>query len=669
MVSNILLTSTVLLPLLVLPLGESWGLESKQFLLLTVGLVGLGLRGIKLITQAGKIKIHHCSSLTIGLILWAGVILLSGLISNGYPLAQFLGWGGLYLSLIAIVAWGPELSHTHFSRHFLTSLGIGGGLLGLVSLLQLVGWGPSWLYNALFQTNFEHNLSFNLVESPLVAAQLLLVALVGYSALLAAGRLATTHLTPARLDTDRLDTDRQKQTKITLLTWLVTAALLIGLAVNLYSIRPGSSLAPVLPPLAASWSIALDSIRSLKTALLGVGPNNYQAAYVQLKPAWINQTQWWNIHFTRGFNLPLTLVTSTGLLGLLGWGWLVGIILARFKRQTQLRRLPLSWMLLTLLMLQLILPPTASTLTLFGLTLAAWLALPSQEWSQERSDNIPLVRPLVKPLLAKLPRLFSHRHQQDSSYHRQWRQRSTQLLGLTLLVLSTLGLYAWGRVTLAKYKVFAATQAGEKNQVVTMYQLQQKAVQLNPYSADSHRRYAMINLSLATALANKTELGEAETHQILQLVQQAIREGQTASQLQPTDVNNWRVLAQIYTNLTGVATGADDWAVKAYGQAIQASPTDPELRVALGQIFYNLGQYDQAGELFSQAIQLKADYPHAHYHLALTLQAQNRLTEAVTAYENVLKLIEPGTADYQQAEAELTTLRKNLNQETTNSTQ
>jgi len=232
--------------------------------------------------------------------------------------------------------------------------------------------------------------------------------------------------------------------------------------------------------------------------------------------------------------------------------------------------------------------------------------------------------------------------------------------GLSLFIF---GSYWLGRAAIAKYIFFKADQAGQSNKMIEMYQLQQKAIGFNPYSAHYHRRYALTNLSLATALANKTNLTQKEQMDMAQLIQQSIREGRVATQLQPANADNWKILAQIYNNLAAAITDADEWAISSYIQAIKASPNDPDLRVALGSIFYSVEQFEQASQLFTQAIKLKPDHANAHYNLANTLVKLNKLEAAIISYENVLVLVEPDSEDYKVAAAELATVQTKLNQQ------
>ena len=603
-VNQLILISLTLLTMgLVLPLGDNFIINTKQLIALVGSLSLLGLMGIKLVVRK---RFSQLSALDQKfapvLIIFGGSILASTVLTTKYPADNLLGLGGVYLSMVLIALLGKNFTTPEFAKKFLIFFNWGASVLGLTSLLQFLKIGPSWIYNSLLSVNLPHDLSFNLVESPTVAAQILLVALIGLLSSL--------------------------QKKNSPLTWIWLGLISGGLIINIYSILPGQKLVPLIQPLTSSWSIALDTLRSPANILLGKGPNSYHLAYAQFKPAWINQTKLWNVQFNSGANLPLTLVVSTGVLGLMSWIWLVLQILKQVKYNPGLSSSPITWMLLALLATQLVLPPFTSLLTLFGLVLAAWLSPPAHQFEQKKYPHL-----------------------------------AAQVLGVILLVSFAFGSYGLGRATLANYTFFKANQAGQNNQITQMYQLQQQAIKLNPYLASHHRRYALTNLSIATALANKTDLTSEEQSQILNLIQQSIKEGQFATQLQPNDVQNWQVLAQIYNNLIGSVDDADQWAVNSYVQAIQVSPTDPELRLALGSVFYNLEQFPQAQELFQQSLQLKTNLVETHYYLANTLVKQDRFEEAVIAYENTLSLLEPDTEAYQQATKELTLIQTKLDQQ------
>jgi tetratricopeptide (TPR) repeat protein len=195
--------------------------------------------------------------------------------------------------------------------------------------------------------------------------------------------------------------------------------------------------------------------------------------------------------------------------------------------------------------------------------------------------------------------------------------------------------------------------AAQQNDAVAVYNAQSRAVQLNPYLDEIRRGYASTNIAIASALAQKSDITEQETQQFSQLIQQAIRESQAATLLDPTDTNNWTLLSQIYRSLIGSADAADQWTVSSYVNAIQTDPQNPILRVELGGVLFGTQNYDQAAQFFQQAIESKPDYANAYYNLANTLVKLNRLPEAKSVYQNTLQLIEADSENYVMAAKEL----------------
>ena len=324
-----LLSLTVLLLILVLPLGEFFVTQTKEFLSLLAVLLMIALTGVNLIVK--KTTTISLSPLTVPLVIFGLVVTASIFFTHSHPVDNILGFGGVYLSLVLIVCLGKELVTKKFSQVFMKYLGVGAALMSLLSILQSFGYKLSWIY----------------AKSPIVTAQILGVVLVGYIFLIA--------------------NNIKKGVKTTLLSWVVAILITAGFGFNIYSSLPGKPSSPSLPSLAVSWSVALDTVRNPKTAALGVGPNNYHLAYAQFKPVWTNQTKLWNVQLNRAYNLPLTLLTSAGILGFIGWLLLVLQILKQVKYNTSLRKSPTTWMLLALLATQLVLPPFTSLLILFGL--------------------------------------------------------------------------------------------------------------------------------------------------------------------------------------------------------------------------------------------------------------------------------------------------------------
>jgi len=111
-----------------------------------------------------------------------------------------------------------------------------------------------------------------------------------------------------------------------------------------------------------------------------------------------------------------------------------------------------------------------------------------------------------------------------------------------------------------------------------------------------------------------------------------------------------------------VAQGADVWTISSYQRAIVADPQNPSYRLNLGGVYYTLGNYDEARNLFQQSIAVKPNWPNAHYNFAWAAYQKADYQTAAAAMQNVLTLIDPKTAkaDYDRAAKDLEEFKKKL---------
>jgi len=95
---------------------------------------------------------------------------------------------------------------------------------------------------------------------------------------------------------------------------------------HIWSLLPSQEAAITLPPLSSSWSVALDSLRVPKAALIGQGPEAYATTFARYKPTWLNGEEYWQYNFGSAMGLPLTFIVQLGFLGVAAWM----ILAARF---------------------------------------------------------------------------------------------------------------------------------------------------------------------------------------------------------------------------------------------------------------------------------------------------------------------------------------------------
>ncbi len=162
-----------------------------------------------------------------------------------------------------------------------------------------------------------------------------------------------------------------------------------------------------------------------------------------------------------------------------------------------------------------------------------------------------------------------------------------------------------------------------------------------------------------------SQLSEQDRQNISQAIQAAIAEGKAAISLNPQKAQNWENLAQIYRNIINTAQGADVWTISSYQRAIVADPQNPVYRLNLGGVYYSLGNFEEASKIFEQAVILKPDWPNAYYNLAWANFQKQKYQEAVSAMENVIRLLDPkkDKNDYEKAKKELEEFKKKLPQE------
>ncbi len=608
-----------------LPITSNFLGISKLYLGFSFALITLFFYGLTIIARK-RVELT-LSPLTWSLILFAVVVGLSVFFTTNYPAANLIGLGGVFLSFVLVALIGGSIlpKKPKYATVFNWSIIILGVVTTILGFLTLIGYGPERLFNAWFSLNLlTKSLVFNLTGSPLIALQIVILASVA----------AVLKLK---------DTLRSSQKMVSgPLAYVISLSILaLGLGLYAWALLPGKSSSLDLQPPMAGWSVALDVMRVPRNALIGVGPEDYVNAYQRYKPLWMNGTKSWGIAYIQSSIPALTIMTTLGVIGLIAWLILFvkGFKLA-FAKTTQAEKETKNLAILIAVgfLMQLLFPVNVVILTLVAILIAFYTTF------QKTDTNTMVLEPLI---------VFSR--DQKFLDRRRWPQI---LIGLTLVVISLgVGLLL-GRSYVTFYYFNQANKALAKNDAVKAYQYMTRATTLNPYMDVIRRQRAMLNLALATALANKAEPTDDDKQQIANLLQQATTEAKAATILDPNDWMNWYTLAQVYQKMIGAAKDADQWAVQSYIKAIENNPTDPGLRISLGGIFLGQKDYQQAANIFRQAINVKPDYPNSYYNLAVALREAGDYKGAKQAYNTLLKLLKPDSEDYIKASKELKDLEE-----------
>jgi hypothetical protein len=229
------------------------------------------------------------------------------------------------------------------------------------------------------------------------------------------------------------------------------------------------------------------------------------------------------------------------------------------------------------------------------------------------------------------------------------------LVSVLLLGVFGFGSYKVGKAVVADYFWRQSLVATSKNDGSGAYNNQIKAIAMNPKLADYRAIYAQTNLALAKTLLNTedgTEVTTENKEKASTLIQQAVREAQTAVSLDANMSVYWINLASVYRALLGVVNNALDWSVQSYQQAVVVDPVNPSIDMELGSMYYGAEDYSTAERYFEEATKNKSDYANAWYNWAYAAKQQNKLQLAVNRMEQALALVSTNSEDYTKAKEE-----------------
>ncbi len=600
-----------LVPLFFLPITPDFFRLNKTYLLYAITSLSLILWVIQsLINKKVRLTIAPATLALLGL---SSIYILSSIIQSPTKLYSLTNTTAVFTSftlLFIILTSSLKLTDTKTIRFTIFSLFLSLGLISLITLFQFAGINQNspiaWLQNK----------TFNPLGSPLIFLSFALPILPGLVYL----SIKINHWL----------------TKIALFT--TTALTVAAIISSLSFILPfNSQTQTLILPLAAGWSITVDTFKSLRTILLGTGPDTFLYTFTQLQPAWLNLTPLWTIRFTNSSNELFTVITTAGLVAGLFW-LLFSLKTINALLRSSKKSITANFALTTLvgsLIAMLIIPANISLYTLmFTSLILSTLHLKHQKLTKSINIDLSKITNIVK-------------------------------LGFIAISLILIGVF-WSftsRIYAAQMATFKAIQTLNKNASVS-YSQQIKAYKLDPTNPAYRINFSQTSLRLANAIAKKGNLSDQEKSNITQLISQTIREAKNATQLNPRSVLGWENLARTYRDLVNLTKGADQWSIASYQQAIRLSPTNPRLRLELGGLLLSLQNYQDAIKLFNQAIELKPDWANAHYNLANAHKTTGNYAQALQEMRITAQLTDPKSDDYQTTQDQIAELEKKVGQTT-----
>ncbi len=383
------------------------------------------------------------------------------------------------------------------------------------------------------------------------------------------------------------------------------------------------------PGQGASWQVATEVLR--EHPVLGSGPATYLFDYAKYRPAALSQTVLWNVRFDRAKSFVLTLLPTAGLVGAILWVLLVGIVVGLAVQSFLREREPTAWLLTT---------------TMFF----PWAALLVARFLYSSNMTLEFFFWLLTALLvvgaSRRLGAFTFAASPRALLGTSFGAVMFAVLVVIVLVLGVARTSAWA----ALGRAVAANARGDFD---TTREELVRAVDRDPRTDVFSRNLAQLRLVEAARATSNNELQTT-----LNAAVTMARRGAAAS---PANAENWAMLGSIYREMALVVTNAAELALDAFGKTRELEPRNPVYPTEMGRVEIVLADrargeaqskdeevrreaeariaehLSNAEQLFGEAIELKQDYAPAHFFMAVVLDREGRLKEAITKMESVVR--------------------------------
>jgi len=398
----------------------------------------------------------------------------------------------------------------------------------------------------------------------------------------------------------------------------------IGFGITLWRFIP--LIPTVLMPIPVGWTTLLEAFKSGKTALVGIGAENFLSAYATGRPVNINQTPLWNTGFSTSATLMLHTATTLGLAGLTA---LVVFLITWLSRLPKTIELKLIWIMAALCIV--FLPPSIPLLLLMTLFYV------TEEQIKEREQPIH-------------------------------KGAAIGIIVCLLIIITALSVQLFHFVKGELFYAAASRAVETENNLTKSYTNHILAIKQNQYMTRYHVSLSQLALVmggsiLATAPKNEitgeVTLLDEDKSLVTSLFSLAVSEAKLATTLAPSNYVVWTNLATVYQSLIGVAGDAQTWTIAAYQKAISLNPISPNLRIDFGGIYMNAKDYDQAISQFMAGVTLKPNYANAYYNLANAYNMKGETTLALDALQKTQGLLPVNGTEYTKVAEEIKALQTN----------
>ncbi|MBU1039132.1 tetratricopeptide repeat protein [Patescibacteria group bacterium] len=387
--------------------------------------------------------------------------------------------------------------------------------------------------------------------------------------------------------------------------------------------------------MATSWKVALQNAKI--SPILGTGPETFIYGFSKFKPDNFNDSNFWAFRFDKASSEFAQLLATTGYLGLLAY--LAVLLMALY----------LSWKILK--------NKTGDNWYLRAASVTTLIVIIVGNVFYFSNTVLSFNLWLILAILAGL----SSNQSRDLSLKTSPRASFMFSFGLAVVVLAAAGAWFGGvRFWLADAAYAKAqTAAGQVETLDQSYNELVKAVTLNPWRDTYRIGLAQVLLTLANKEASQTpavsdEGKQAQLQKIQSYIASSIAAARSATELSKSNVANWEALGSIYRGTVLFARDAEGWIIDSFEKAVSLEPSNPALYTELAKAYLlsanrnrqeAANEADEANKLkleaeaaqsiskavenLDKAVKLKNNYTPAHFNIALALEQQGKMDEAI----------------------------------------
>ena len=382
-------------------------------------------------------------------------------------------------------------------------------------------------------------------------------------------------------------------------------ALASALDVNVLSVRP-------------SWqsTVAVAQKTFATSPLFGAGPGTFGIEWLKYRDASLNSTVFWNIDFSSGIGFIPTSFVTTGILGVIAWVGLVGLLIVLGLKMI-IQRAPRDPLINYVALLSFVSALYLFVVAIFDLPNAVILALAF----------------IFAGVFISTTRFAEGKGQWGIIFARSPRLGFVIVFSLTIVLLSSVvAAYTLVGHYIAAAEITKANAAVAAGDLDAADRAAQNSISFAP-SASAYQLHAGVaSARLSQIIASTTMTPSAAQQAFQAALSSGINAALTATRLAPDNYQHWVALGNLYAQAVPLQVdGAYASAKTSYEKAQTLSPTNPQIPFILAQLEIANRNSKAAKEYLKAAITLKQDYTTAIFLLSQLEVQDGNVRDALAA--------------------------------------